>query len=206
MKNVFDENVPGIVGTVRQNNGGHLVINAEFYRDKQLKKVFLAGKCFVYHCPAKGANCYRGDYVRIDKTGLVNLTEKYILSDFRSLLSKSEREQLTSYQKSFLFNGSVSGIQVTGNCVSLRFHVSSRINEADVKVNVSKMVSYSFDCDECDKKFGENKSIFSRLSALVSGENVTLKLYRKPECKTDIVNLFAAGSVENADNYVKKHC
>lgn len=206
MRRFFDENVPGIVGTVRQNNGGHLVISAEFYRDKQLKKMFLAGKCFAYHCPAKGANCYRGDYVRIDRAGLVNLTEKYVLSDFRSLLSKSERELLANCQRAFLFNGSVAGIQVVGDCVSLRFHVSSRINEADVMVNVNKMVSYSVNCAECDTKFGESKGVFSRLSALVSGEQLTFKLYRKPECKADLLNVIAADSVENADNYVKKHC
>lgn len=200
----YDEGVPGIVGCVIQTMGGQMIIKGDFYRDKAKKKIQLNGKLFVVSSLPGIEACFVGDLIRVEKTGVTNITQKMTTCGFADMLSKQEIEML-KHGTDFLFNGFIEQVNITDKSAVMRFHVTSRINNASVKLRVDKLVSYRLDNTD-----NTGNNFINTLFSAPLKQAVTVKYASKYDESAkkvvEIVSLMGVTPLQNAKTFLKKNC
>lgn len=205
-KKNYDDGTPGIVGSVLQNLGGHLLVQADYYIDRSKKKIPLKGVMFAVHDVVGLVNCFAGDSVKIGKSGVTNLTEKITTCDFSSMLSKEEIELLKQKNQNFLFNGFIEQINILDNEVAIRFRVTSRVNSDGVKLRVDKLVSY---CKRGGTMNSDNhflNTIFSVPVKKALSVRYSLIIDGKSRKLLENVALLGVTPMQNAKTFLKKNC
>lgn len=206
-KKNYDDGIAGIVGTVFQNCGGHLLIRADFYIDRNKNKVKLNSELFAVHDISGLVNFFVGDLIKIEKKQVINLTEKNSSCDFSDLLTNEEIELLEEKQQGFLFNGFIEQMNIIGNDVAIRFRVTSRINSKGVLLRADKLVSY------CKKSENQEKGDSHFLNSVFSvpiRKSLTIKYSRKLEESSqnmaESIVLMGVTPLKNAKTFLKKNC
>lgn len=208
MEKIYDEKLPGIVGVVRQYADGHLLMDAAFYRDENLKKVFLAGKRFVSHRREENLNCFEGDVIRITNDATVNLTAKYEISEFGKWLTTAEKKQFASAKKGVLFEAVLQGIHLTDKGLALRFFVTEKIAENNVSFAINRLVGYVAKFPTDTELLKQYKGMYNMLSCLFLRDTVTLRYYCSTSGleKMDMLSVVGSETITNADNFIRKKC
>lgn len=208
-KKNYDEETPGVVGSVLLNAGGHLLVRADFFIDSQKKKIPLQGVIFALY-GIRAVNCFASDMVKITKNEVINLTEKTVTANFADMLSKEELELLDKQNQGFIFNGFIEDMNILGNDVAMRFRVTSRINANGAKLRVDKLVSYTQVCDEKVTDKGLKVNFAHDLFACPLRKAVSIKYFRNLDEKTqkfrENVCFLNVSSVQNIRNFLKKNC
>lgn len=208
-KKNYDEETPGVVGSVLLNAGGNLLIRADFFIDKQKKKIPLKGAVFALY-DVRAVNCFASDMVKITKNEVINLTEKTVTTDFSAMLSKEDLELLDKQNQGLIFNGFIEDMNVLGNDVAMRFRVTSRINANGAKLRVDKLVSYTQVCDEKAEDKSLKVSFAHDLFSCPLRKAVSIKYFRSMDEKTqkfkENVCFLKGSSVQNIRNFMKKNC
>lgn len=208
-KKNYDDETPGVVGSVLLNMGGHMLIRADFFIDKQKKKNPLKGTILALHDGEGSVNCFAGDTVKITKNGLINITELSVTCDFASMLSNDEIALLDNKGREFIFNGFIEQMNIFDDDAAIRFRVTSRINAQGTKLRVDKLVSYCQMSSKNEDK-GLRNSFVCNIFSTPLRKAVSLRYSRKLDVKSKhfIENVFVIGTnpVQNVRNFLKKNC
>jgi len=202
----YDEGVPGIVGSVLQIMGGQMIVKGDFYRDKSNNKNQLNGKMFVVNDLPGIDVCFVGDLVRIEKTGVINITQKMTTCNFVSMLSKREVELLEQQKAEFLFNGFIEQVNINEKSAVMRFHVTSRINADGIKLRVDKLVNYQ----TSGVSVNLDNNFLNTLFSAPPKQSLTVKFGRRYDKDAkklvDVVSLMGITPLQNARTFLKKNC
>lgn len=202
----YDEGVPGIVGSVLQIMGGQMIVRGDFYRDKSNNKNQLNGKMFVVNDLPGIDVCFVGDLVRIEKTGVINITQKMTTCNFVSMLSKREVELLEQQKAEFMFNGFIEQVNINEKSAVMRFHVTSRINADGIKLRVDKLVNYQ----TSGVSVNLDNNFLNTLFSAPPKQSLTVKFGRRYDKDAkklvDVVSLMGITPLQNARTFLKKNC
>lgn len=206
----YDEDVAGIVGVVRQVSSERLLLQSAYYRDKNKKKIPLAGQLFTVNLEENAADFFVGDNIRVEKTVIVNLTKKTLTCTFESLLSPEERELLNKKHYEFLFSGFLEGVNIIGNSAAFRFRVTNRINADGKKLREDSLVNFCASSETLPADNGLDKLFLSNLFCAPLRKALTIKYTRifdsKSQKMLDYVSFIGLKSMQNARTFLKKNC
>lgn len=210
-KKNYDEEIPGVVGVVYQNLGGHLLIKTDFYRDKTKKKIFINGKMFAVHGGEKNVGCFVGDFVRLERNeAIVNISARMDAGNFAALLTKDEVKLLNEQKGEFLFNGFIEQVNVIGNSVAICFRVTSRINSDGKKLRVDKLVRYCPDTSQTTVVTCPDSHFVNTVLSAPVRKALTVKYSRKVDPETgklkEVVSFLGVTPIQNAKTFIKKNC
>jgi len=209
-KKIIDEGHAGIIGTVKQNLDGHLLVEVEFLRKKDNTSIYLNNKKYVWTDADASLTTFVGDRVRLEKTGLVNLTVKHQTCAFKDLLSREEFMDVYGYRQSCLFNGVVEALHVKDNAMCLRFRVISRINNEGRTLKVNKLVHFVSDKAATPQLNNRNNALAGKMVIVPIGEVVTLRYYRKYDQETKVgmpmIDFKGINAIEDAKKILEEKC
>lgn len=201
--------IPGIIGVIRQNIGGAMLVEGDYYIcNKTLQKVSLNGKLFGIPKGRECVNFFVGDQVLITKNDLINITARQEEIDLSSLFDEQSLNNFNAGFAQLSFVGIVERVNFFGENIATRIRVTKLSPESAVRIDKCILIVNR-------KPDGELFGAYNRnclcLAEIFSGEEreITLSKVFNRYRNQHVIVVGENGKNDapaNALNFVKKNC
>ncbi|MBQ8481085.1 MAG: hypothetical protein IJ532_00955 [Alphaproteobacteria bacterium] len=201
--------ISGIVGVIKQNIGGSMSVEAEYYvRRKSLEKVMLNGKLFTVNRNAEYVDFFEGDRIRIERKRLVNLTFEESGTTLKKIFTQKEYEKFDNSLAPLSFMGIIEKVNYFGNVMAARIRVTRKRQEDKRKIDKSILVINYYPSAELNGMYRQTRCNLVKLSD--DGEHkITLNKVFNHYHTHSIVAVITDTNSRNqadADNFTKRNC